>query len=215
MFSPPASKRYQGKERRIVEPRKGALSSGQHRLGVGDLGRQMVRSAQEGVGKQVPKEMGFPRHQDGHRAGLRLHPVRSSFLMPVAPLLCAAHKPSVAPRCLHPKVHIPEDFQELALPTQGTLISETVPGAPYHRGRRHHALLGSCLLYSTLSTSLSLHDHLLHGALPLPPVVISPPLPSLQGPWGSCLGGACALGADSPCVNCHALDPGAGTVWLH
>lgn len=103
LFSLPASKKYPGKERRTVEPKKGALSSCQRPLGVGDLGRQMVKSAPEGVGKLIPMEMGFPRHEDGDRAGLRLqgphvHPIQSGFVMPVASLLCAAHKPSaVAP----------------------------------------------------------------------------------------------------------------------
>lgn len=72
LFSLPASTKYPGTERRTVEPKKGALSSCQRRLGGGDLGRQMVKSAQEGVGKLIPMEMGFPRHEDGDRAGLRL-----------------------------------------------------------------------------------------------------------------------------------------------
>lgn len=103
---PSSKQEVPGKERRTVKPKKGVLSSCQHCLGVEDLGRQMVKSAQEGVGKLIPMEMGFPRHEDGDRAGLRLqgahvHPVQSDFLMPVASLLSAAQKPSVvAPRCL-------------------------------------------------------------------------------------------------------------------
>lgn len=35
--------------------------------------------------------------------GRRVHPIQSSFLMPVASLLCVAHKPSVAPYAFSPK----------------------------------------------------------------------------------------------------------------
>lgn len=64
--------------------------------------------------------------------GRPVHPLQSSLHILVTSPQSAAHRLAVGPRCLHPKVHIPEDFRDLAPPTTATL-----KGTPFSLTARH------------------------------------------------------------------------------